>query len=134
MSKEFLRKTKIIKFCKWCGVEFRPQQNSKKPHFGLCWNCRKVRTKMECSGLSVEEKEKRRKYFLNYIHIHSKKFSESIIKSQKKHRKRFNEYRNKLYKKKREQDIRKKEVSDEYQKMFKEQKKRRIEELKLKKK
>ena len=34
------RTVKIIKYCKQCGVSFRPKRGSVGAQLGRCWNCR----------------------------------------------------------------------------------------------
>ena len=41
MSKHYYRDVKLIKFCKKCGVEYRPPRFTFFAMFGLCWKCRR---------------------------------------------------------------------------------------------
>jgi len=41
MSKKFYRDIKIIKFCKQCGVAYKPARWSFFAMLGLCWVCRR---------------------------------------------------------------------------------------------
>jgi len=42
MSKHFYKDVKVIKFCKFCGVSFRPQRGSFFSSLGLCHKHRRV--------------------------------------------------------------------------------------------
>ena len=41
MSKHFYHDIKLIKFCKKCGVEYRPARYTFFAMLGLCWKCRR---------------------------------------------------------------------------------------------
>ncbi len=41
MSKKFYRDVKLIRFCKKCGVEYRPPRFSFFARLRLCWKCRR---------------------------------------------------------------------------------------------
>ena len=54
----FYRDIQIIKFCKWCGVKFRPRRGSVAAVLGLCWKCRRESRKQYLAQLSSEQKKK----------------------------------------------------------------------------
>src|SRR3990167_9700936 len=41
MSKHYYRDIKLIRFCKKCGVEYRPSRFSFFARLRLCWKCRR---------------------------------------------------------------------------------------------